>query len=192
MIRTKKLFLFLLGIVVVGFIFGLLFMSILSTNNKDLVKECIINYFSVIQNKKINYVNNMINEVSSNLGINILVWLIGISIIGIIVVSGILLFKAFLMGFSFFSIIYTFGFKGCLLAIIYIIPEIISLCIMFILVYYAISFSILLFNYLFRKKEMIRTLIVRRYLKVLGFVCVGTFITSLLKVFVIPNLLRLF
>lgn len=191
-IKTKKLLLFLVGIMVIGIILGLLFISVLSVENKALVKESISSFFELVKSDRINYLDKMISEVGSNLGISVIVWLIGISIIGTFIVGGILAFKSFLVGFSFSSIIYTFGIKGCLVAIIYIIPEVISLFVMFILVYYAISFSCLLFNYLFREKEMVRTLVVRRYLKVLVFVCTGVIITSMLRIFVIPNILRLF
>lgn len=152
-IKTKKLFLFLVGIMVIGMILGLLFISVLSVENKELVKESVSSFFELVKSEKINYLDKIISEVGSNLGISVIIWLIGISIIGTFIVGGILAFKSFLVGFSFSSIIYTLGFKGFLIAVIYIIPEVISLLFMFILVYYAISFSNLLFNYLFRKKK---------------------------------------
>ncbi len=191
-IKTKKLLLVLLGIVALGFILGILFISILSVENKELIKDSIVNYFETVNTGKINYGVNIFKEIGTNLGLSIIIWLIGISIIGVFIVGGIIFFKSFLVGFSFSSIVYTFGFKGILLALIYIVPEIISLFIMFVLVYYAISFSVILFNYLFRKKEIVRTLIVRRYTKVLVIVIVGVILNGLLKEAVIPNILKLF
>lgn len=192
MLRTKKLLLFLGSVVGIGFILGLLFISILSDENKELIRSSITSFFEMINTNKINYLKEFVSDCSSNLGISLIIWLIGISIIGIFIVTGVIFFKSFIIGFSFSSIIYTLGFKGILLAIIYIIPEIISLFIMFILVYYAISFSIILFNYLFKKKEIVRTVIMRRYIKVLVIVGMGTILNSLLRVLVIPNLLKLF
>lgn len=192
MLRTKKLLLFLGSVVGIGFILGLLFISILSDENKELIRSSITSFFEMINTNKINYLKEFVSDCSSNLGISLIIWLIGISIIGIFIVTGVIFFKSFIIGFSFSSIIYTLGFKGILLAIIYIIPEIISLFIMFILVYYAISFSIILFNYLFKKKEIVRTVIMRRYIKVLVIVGMGTILNSLLRVLVTPNLLKLF
>ncbi len=190
--RTRKLLLFLVSVVGIGFVLGLLFISILSDENKELIRSSITSFFEMINANKNNYLKDFISDFSSNLGISLIIWLVGISIIGILIVTGIIFFKSFILGFSFSSIIYTLGFKGFLLAIIYIIPEVISLFITFVLVYYAISFSIILFNYLFKKKEIVRTLIVRRYIKVLVIVIIGIIFNSLLRILIIPNILRLF
>ena len=114
----------------------------------------------------------------------------GISIIGIIISLILLIYKSFLIGFSFTSILYTYGFKGLISGIIYIFPEIINLFIVFVLTYYSISFSILLFNYLFKKKEYNR-IFVRRYLKLLVISSLIIIFSTLISTFVIPNLLRI-
>lgn len=192
MIKQKKLLLFLLGILVLGFVGGLLFVSIISSDNKELVKESVEGYFEIVKSGKEINVFSVLKECLESFGGNLVIWLIGISIVGAFLAGIAVFFRSFLVGFSFASIVYTFKIKGVLLAIIYIIPEILSLFILFFLVYYAISFSILLFNYLFKKKEIVRTLIMRRYLKVLFLVLGACILNSLLKTLVIPLILQLF
>lgn len=190
--KVNKLLLILLISTIISFILGCLFISIVDNNGRSLIKESINSYFDGIFDGKTNYINGLYTILPRNIFTNIIIWLVGISIIGIIIVSCLLLFKSFLVGFSLSSIIYTYGFKGILISIIYIISEVINLFIIFLLTYYSISFSILLFNYLFRKKDYNRRIIMKRYIKIF-IICLGiTILNSLISIFLIPNLLRFF
>ena len=190
--KVNKLLMVLVIGTLIGFVCGCLFIGVVDGSGRELVRESINNYFNGIFEGKINYITSLCTVLPSNLLINILIWLIGISIIGVFAVGGLLLFKSFLVGFSLSSIIYTYGFKGILICFIYIVPEVINLFVVFLLAYYSISFSILLFNHLFRKKDYNRRIIMKRYIKVFV-VCVGiTIINTLVSIFLIPNLLRMF
>lgn len=190
--KVNKLLLILLISTIISFILGCLFISIVDNNGRSLIKESINSYFDGIFDGKTNYINGLYTILPRNIFTNIIIWLVGISIVGIIIVSCLLLFKSFLVGFSLSSIIYTYGFKGMLISIIYMISEVINLFIIFLLTYYSISFSILLFNYLFRKKEYNRRIIMKRYIKIF-IICLGiTILNSLISIFLIPNLLRFF
>lgn len=191
-IKKRKLLFILVFTMMIAMILGALFISVLSQSNKDLIKNSINTYFSDVHLNNINYLKGFFSSVFSDLFLNTFIWIMGISIIGIVIVLCVFMFKSFLVGFNFISIIYTYGLKGFFLAIIYIIPEIISLFILFVLVYYSISFSCLLFRYLFRKKEITRKIIMVRYLKLLVFMICGTVINNLIGVFVIPAVFRLF
>ena len=190
--KVNKLLLILLISTIISFILGCLFISIVDNNGRSLIKESINSYFDGIFDGKTNYINGLYTILPRNIFTNIIIWLVGISIVGIIIVSCLLLFRSFLVGFSLSSIIYTYGFKGILISIIYMISEVINLFIIFLLTYYSISFSILLFNYLFRKKEYNRRIIMKRYIKIF-IICLGiTILYSLISIFLIPNLLRFF
>lgn len=191
-IRTRKLLIALIIVMAVSFISGVLFVSVLSDGNQELIKSSINNYFNGINNNEMNYLRSLYSVLTGNLFLVLFLWVIGISIIGIILVILILAFKSFLVGFSFTSIIYTYGFKGILTGIIYIIPEIINLFVVFVISYYSVSFSFVLFNMLFRKKEHNKKVIVSRYIKLLFIAIVAMILISLISVFVIPNVLRLF
>ena len=188
--KVNKLLLILLISTIISFILGCLFISIVDNNGRSLIKESINSYFDGIFDGKTNYINGLYTILPRNIFTNIIIWLVGISIVGIIIVSCLLLFKSFLVGFSLSSIIYTYGFKGILISIIYMISEVINLFIIFLLTYYSISFSILLFNYLFRKKDFNRKIIVFRYLKFLIISLGILIVSSFISVFVIPNILK--
>ena len=189
-ISKNKLLLFLIFITIISILLGIFFIAVISNDNQDLVKSTINSYFLDINENKIQYLNNLWSILTSNLFLILFIWIMGISIIGIIISLILLIYKSFLIGFSFTSILYTYGFKGVISGIIYIFPEIINLFIVFILTYYSISFSILLFNYLFKKKEYNR-IFVRRYLKLLVISSLIIIFSTLISTFVIPNLLRI-
>ena len=189
-IKKRKLLVVLLFIIVISFTIGSLFISILSDGNQVLVKESIISYFNGIKTGDFTYLKSLYSILSSNLILALFIWIMGISIIGVLLVILLLIYESFIAGFSLASIIYTYGFKGILSCFIYMIPEVINLFVLFVLSYYSISFSILLFNYLFRKKDFNRKIIVFRYLKFLIISLGILIVSSFISVFVIPNILK--
>ncbi len=189
-IKENKILKYLLLMVVIAFIAGLLFISILDSGNRELIRNSVFNYFQGIKLGEFNYFKGCFKFIEDNLIINSFIWVLGISIIGIFFVIGLLIFRSFLIGFSFMSIIYTYRFKGILIGVIYIIPEIINLMILFLLVYYSVGFSIMLFRYLFKGREVERRVVVKRYLKVLLISMGVSAVNCLISVVIIPNILR--
>ena len=190
-IMSRKLLSIISFICIICLILGFLFISVLSIDNKLLITSSVTSFFDEIYNKKIMYNDILIKSLSSNLLLNIFIWLLGISIIGIPIVIFILGIKVFVCSFTFTSIIYTYRFNGIVKAIIYIFPHLINLFLMFVLVYYSVSFSITLFNYLFRKKDCNRSEFVKRYIILLIVSCLLLVFSSLIETFLIPFLLNL-
>ena len=78
---NKNGILFLLGIAAIGFISGVIFITIISKSDQTLVKEYINDYFNNIN--KINYLDVFKNTFLESLSFIIIVWLLGMSVIGI-------------------------------------------------------------------------------------------------------------
>lgn len=191
-LKLRKIDTIILIITLVSFILGILYLAILSKSNKELVATTLNDFFTGIKTKDFNYNQALFNSLSNNITITSIIWLLGISIIGIPIVILILISKSFILGFSISSIIYNYGLKGIILTIIYIIPHVLNLFITIILAYYSINFSMMLFNLLFRKKEYSKRIIVNRYIKILVVSIIFFIISSILEVFVIPKVLILF
>lgn len=190
--KKNKLLLFLGLVVFVCFVFGLVFIECLSGDNQELVKTSINGYFSDIVKGNLLYLKNLVYTLGGNLILLFLIWILGISVIGFFLVIGILGFNSFLVGFSLSSIIYTYGGKGIFISLVYVLPELVNLFIIFVLSYCSVSFSFFLFNYLFRKKEYNRKKFVFRYIKFLFVFLLMTIINSLISVFLVPLVLRIF
>lgn len=190
-IKTKKLFILVFAITLLCFLAGMLLISMLSKSNKELIINSLNNFYTSLKENKISSTNLLYKTMTSNLILNIIIWVLGISIIGIPIVIFILGFKSLSLGFTISSLIYTYKFNGLLKAIIYLIPNIINIFIVFVLVYYSISFSINLFNYLFRKIEFNKRVIVKRYLKLLIVAILLSILTSVTESFILPKLFNL-
>ena len=156
-LKTKKVFIIIFIVTLLAFIIGILLVSIESKDNKELITTSLTTFFNNIKENKLNTQTLLYKSITNNLIINITVWLLGISIIGLPIVLIILGFKSLTIGFTISSILYTYKLNGLIKVIIYIIPNIINLFVLFVLTYYSINFSLMLFNYLFRKKEYIET-----------------------------------
>lgn len=188
--KKRKLFSILLLVFLVSFILGCFFIFFISDENKIIVKDGIELYFNGLSN--LNYTNNFIVSLINNIGIALIIWLLGISIFGCFIIFIFYFIKCFVVGFSFSSIIYVYGFKGIILSIIYSFSYFINLCILFILSYYGVSFSVLLFKYFFKNKDYNRIIIVKRYFKVFIFCCLGIILNLIIDSYLIPRILLLF
>lgn len=192
--KAKKKYIFLLTITIIGIIMGIIFSNILSNNDEKLVIDKLTTYFQNIKNgNQINYLETFLNSIKGNGIILILIWVFGISIIGIIFNVFILFFKSFALGFSVGSIINIYLYKGIILSIVYVFPHyIFNIILILLLIYYANNLSIKLFSLLFMKREIKFNEIMRRYFKILGVCSVGFVISSLIETFFSPFFIKLF
>lgn len=192
--KAKKKYIFLLTISIIGIIVGVIFSNILSSNDEKLVYGKLTNYFfNVKEGITINYWETFLNSIKNNTITLFIVWILGLSIIGLFFNNFILFFKNFILGFSIGSIINIYLYKGILLAIVYIFPhEIFNIIILLLLIYYANNCSINLFKLLFLKKEVKFNEIMKRYFKILSLCLGGFLISSLVETFFSPFFIKIF
>ena len=193
MLKQKKLYMFLLFFSIIAIISGILFYFIISDTDKSNAKELIDNFFiSVNKNEKLNYTNSLLNSLTNNISFNLIIWLLGISIIGFPIIILLLFLKCFVLGFSISTIIAKYGFKGVLKAFLYIFPhQLVSIIILVLLSFYALSFCIKLFKHLFLKEIINFREAMRKYLKILALVLLSNIILSLYETYVATYLIRL-
>ena len=151
-IRQNKLVTLLIIIMIISIILGILFPAIITKEDKSLIIDSVKTFISGIKQNNMNYLSGILQSISNNSLVTILVWILGISIIGIPLILLIIFFKGFLVGFSFTSILITYGISGIIKAIIYTLPNIGNLLATFLLGYYAITFSIMIFKNIFKKR----------------------------------------
>ncbi len=190
-LKDKKQFILILIICIVAFIIGVLLPSILNEENRKIIETSLNSFFDNIKNNQVKTNELLFKTLTSNIIIDLIIWLLGISIIGIPLVIILLGYKSLSLSFTLSCIISTYKLNGIIKALIYLVPNIINLFIFFIISYYSISFSLMLFNYLFRKKEYNKKVIVNRYLKLLVISIVILIFTAVIETYVIPKLFSL-
>lgn len=192
--RQKRLYFFLIGLITVTLILGILFWFIIGKEDKLLVTNELTSFFTGIKDgNNINYLSSFFNSIITNLLYIGLIWLLGISIIGIPIIIILISLKGFIVGFSVTSIIATYGFKGIVGSFTYIFPhQIIFLLLLVLLGFYSISFCIKLFKYLFLKQNINFKDAMRRYFKILLISSITATFISLFETFIATYFIKLF
>ena len=192
--KLKKKYVFLIIIVIIGIVTGILFSNILSMEDSKLVSNKITEYFNNLKNDvPINYLTNLITSLKNNLLYIGAIWLLGLSVIGLLFNNFILFFKSFILGFSIGSIINIYLYSGIVLSFLYIFPSLLlNIIIFLIMTSFANDFSLSLFNLLFKKKDIKFSPLVKHYCKALLYLSVILVISSFLETFVMPFTLKLF
>ncbi|MDD6756750.1 MAG: stage II sporulation protein M [bacterium] len=190
-IKQNKLLLLLTILAIVFTIIGIFFPAILTEANKELIKNNIIEFINKIDNKEINYLSALFYSSWNNILVTFILWILGISLIGIPFIIIIYIFKCFLTGFSFTSILITYGVKGSITAMIYSIPNTLNSFGSLLLSYYALSFSITIYKCIFKRENKNWSTITKQYIKLGIFFLLYTIIISVIESYIIPNILRL-
>lgn len=189
---NKNLFVFLVVIIAVGVAAGSIFVTLLNDTDKVMVSDYLNNFLNNLKTDNLNYSGTLINTIIFTLGAALLIWLLGISVIGFILILLFLFIKAFSLGFSIGSIIINFNFKGVLIAGAYIVPHhIINMMIYLLISSYALVLSYRLINSFTKKQTFEFKSVFNRYLFILGFSLIILLISVLYEVYGAPKLINL-
>lgn len=193
-IKQKKLYRIIITLMIFGIISGILFIFFISKESKTKALVSIKNFFDLMNTSTgVNYGKSLLNTLVNNIGYVLLIWLLGISIIGLPITIVLAFIKSFIVGFSISSIISCYKAKGMLGAFLYVFPhQIIILFIYLLLSFYSISFSIKLFKSLFLKQTINFRVVMQKYIKILLISLIGIIIVSLYEVFISTYFIKLF
>lgn len=188
----KKLSIFLIVLGVVGIISGSIFVTILNSSDKTLINEHLNAFLDNIQNNKLDYLFVFKNNMFTNIIYILVIWLLGISVVGLPILVVIFFSKTFILGFTIGSILTCFKFKGILFSLVYIFPgNIFSLLAVFLITMYAMTFSFKLIYAIFNKKTIDFKLLINRYSFILLICLITIILTNLYDTFAVPNLIKL-
>lgn len=191
-IINKQITIFLIGLSIVAVVAGAFYITILNKTDQSLVKTSINEFFNNINNNNLNYMASLKNIILTNVGFIIVIWLLGISVIGIPIIIFLFFSKAFVIGFSISSIIFNYELKGTLLSLFYIFPHhIINIYIYIILIAYAISLSFKIIESIIKRKSIDFKVVMNKYLYVLLVSLIVIVITSLFEIFAMPAILKI-
>lgn len=189
---NKNLFVFLVVIVAVGVASGSIFVTVLNDSDKIMVSDYLNNFLNNLNSNNLNYNGTLINTLIFTLGLAILIWILGISVIGFALILLFLFIKAFSLGFSVASIIINFNFKGILIALAYVVPHhIINLMIYLLISSYALVLSYRLISSFTKKKNFDFKGIFNRYLFIIVFSLIVLFFSVLYEVYLAPSLINM-
>lgn len=191
-IPSKKINYIGLFLLSLGIISGAIFLVIINQNDKITITTQINEFMNSINTNTINSVQALKNSLISNITYILLIWILGMSIIGILFNIFATYIKGFILGFSITSLIYVYGIKGLLAAFIYIFPHQLLNILAILLVF---IYSLTLTKYLFRLLSGDKTINIKLFLKKYTFILLIslgiTIISSLIESFITPSLFKL-
>lgn len=183
----KKYVFFMLVIVILGIITGSLFVIILNSADKLLIKEYIEDFINTINT---DYKTNLYNNIMLNYSSVILISVIGFTYFLFPLNILILFYKSFVIGFSVSSFIMCYSIKGLLLSIIYIFPHhILNILFLGFLTAFTAKLSIKMINHIIRKKSVDLRAYFNKYICILLLISILYIFTTLYETYIIPRLL---
>lgn len=182
--KSNKIFISFLTIIAV--ISGSLFFFKLTLDDQNLLKTYIEGLV----------INNEYNSLISILGFNfflvLIIWLLGISIIGVVLNLFIYFTKVFIMSLEVTSLVNLYSTKGILIALAEFFPhQIVNLLIFSILVIYSINVSLNLIIAILKKKTICFNEIMKSYNKVFIYATIFIVITVIYEYYLAPLILKL-
>lgn len=190
---SKKINFTVISILILGVISGAIFSNIIDLNDKKLVLDKIQLFISNIDTQSINNIESFKNSIITNLSYSIIIWILGMTIIGIIINIFLLYLKGFIFGFTLSAFILTYSYKGMILSILYtLFGQLLNLVVIMILSIYSIMFT---FNFV---KQIIKSkynMNIPKYFKNYSLIFLITIIISLIssisEAFVFPTLIKI-
>ena len=191
--KKNNLVILVLVIFIIGIIFGSIYITILSNEQKEDILKQTSSFFNNI--KKIDFdskIDIFKNSLYSNLLYTILMWVLGLSVIGIPIVFFMTFFKSFILSFSISSIFSKYGIKGILKVFIYAFPSNILFSIYTIfLASYSIYISSIIFKGAFKKDNINFKTFMGKYTFILVIGVLISILCSLYEAFIEPIIYKL-
>lgn len=191
---NKKINFTVIAILILGVISGAIFANIIDINEQKLVIDKIKIFISNINEQSINTITVFKNSIIINLAYSIILWILGLTIIGIVVNIFILYLKGFIFGFSLSAFILTYSYKGIILSTLYtLFGQLLNIIVIIILTIYSIMFTINLLKQITTNKPNVN---IPKFLKNYTLIFIITLIISLIssisEAFLFPTLIKIF
>ena len=187
----KNLTIFLISFAVVSIILGFIFFQFLDETAKQEIVNNIKESFTL--KEEYDYFKLFLDSLFENLSYTFLVWILGISIVGIIVIIILYFFNFFSIGFTISGIFNSYGYNGIFALISYLFPsKLVYILLFYFITFFAIKFSAQLFKHLFLKQEINLQKAMKKYFNVLILAVIITVVYSILEVFVNPFMIKIF
>ena len=189
---SKKINIFVLFILFLGVIYGAIFSQIVNLNDKQLVIDKIMLFISNINNNSVNSFILFKNSILINFMYVFIIWILGMTLIGIIFVILLVFLKGFIFGFTLASFFLVYSYKGLILSLLYLLfGQLLNIFVIAILSIYSIMFTLKLFKLIFKHTDNVIIVFLKNYVLIFVISIIISIISSLCETFILPALIRL-
>lgn len=190
---NKKINYVVIMILFLGVISGSIFTTIINQNDKQLVIDKIQLLISNINTNSLNSILAFKNSISINMLYTTIIWIFGMTFIGVIINIFILYLKGFIFGFSLGSFILAYNYKGIILSILYtLFGQTLNLLVVSILTIYSLMF---ITNFIKEIKKNKENTNIKRFFKnyfIIFIIAIFiSIISSVSETFIFPTLIKI-
>lgn len=190
---SKKINYTVITILLLGVISGSIFSTIIDLNDKKLVIDKIQLFISNIDSQSINSIIAFKNSILTNLTYTLILWILGMTIIGVVFNIFLLYLKGFIFGFSLSAFILTYSYKGIILSVLYtLFGQLLNLIVIMILSIYSIMFTTNFLKQIIKSKQNIT---IQKYFKNYSLIFIISIIISIIssisEAFLFPTLIKI-
>lgn len=190
---NKKWVVFLIAVGIIALVTGSVFTVMLDSNDKQLTSNYINNFMLNLSTNSLDYTSALKNGFASCFIFIVVIWLLGISVIGIPVILFMYFSKIFALGFSISALISNYGIKGCALSFAYIFPhQIINIIIYLIITLNALKVASKIIYCIFKKQKLDFKEVLNNYFQILLLTIIVSILTILFEVYIMPKFLSIF
>lgn len=187
---NKRINFFIITVLILGIISGSLFLMMTTDADKSSVINQIGSFFSNISTDSVDSGLAFKNSLIINYLFVFIIWSLGLSMIGVVINLFLTFLKGFLVGFSVGALFLTYSYKGVLASVLYVfLSQIFNIVVVVVLTIYSVMFSLNLFKIITKGGN--NRLMLKRYIVILMFCIIISFISSILEVYLFPSILKL-
>lgn len=187
---NKRINFFIITVLILGIISGSLFLMMTTDADKSSVINQIGSFFSNISTDSVDSGLAFKNSLIINYLFVFIIWGLGLSMIGVVINLFLTFLKGFLVGFSVGALFLTYSYKGVLASVLYVfLGQIFNIGVVIVLTIYSVMFSLNLFKIITKGGN--NRLMLKRYIVILMFCIIISFISSILEVYLFPSILKL-
>ena len=187
---NKRINFFIITVLILGVISGSLFLMMTTDADKSSVINQIGSFFSNISTDSVDSGLAFKNSLIINYLFVFIIWSLGLSMIGVVINLFLTFLKGFLVGFSVGALFLTYSYKGVLASVLYVfLGQIFNIGVVVVLTIYSVMFSLNLFKIITKGGN--NRLMLKRYIVILMFCIIISFISSILEVYLFPSILKL-
>ena len=189
---NKKLLYCITIITIIGIIAGSIFITVLNDVDKETVSNSLNTFITNVSNNELNYSLSLRSNLVSNFIFIFVVWILGMTVVGIPIIIFMYFIKTFILGFSLSAIILKYGAKGIIYSFIYVFPHnILNLFIFAILTIYSLIYSFKLTDKLTKNENINYKNNINKHKNILLLSMIGVLLTSLYATYIMPYLFKI-
>ena len=189
---NKKINILMICILFLGIIFGAIFINIITLNDKNIVFDKIKLFIDNINSNSLNSLDVFKNSLSINLLYILIMLILGISMVGVFFNIFLVFLKGFIFSFSISAFILTFGYKGIILSLLYLLfGQLFNILVILTGGIYSVMMGINLLKVIFKNNSILVKKDIKNYFLIFAILLVIGIFSSLMEAFILPALIKL-